>query len=291
MNKEAMKQMILEALSKKLGDSFHISIEEVLKTNVKLDGLIIMKNGENIFPTVYLEPVYEALANGKSIDDAVSNILHTFENAKPYVEHFDINSLSDLDYAKDRLYVELVNRHLNKELLRDVPHSPFLDDFAVTIRCMVKATEEATASFLVHNKHLGMWQTDSETLLSYAIQNTRKMLGIDLQNINNAIRDLLPDSVTLDEAEGPIWVLTNKRMQAGAATVLFDDVLKDFAREHGSFYVIFSSMQEVLLVPTPDNSDIDTITQMNQAVNKTQAQENILGTKAYYYSKDSGFVL
>ena len=37
MNKEAMKQQILEALSKKLGDGFHLSIQKVLKTNEKLD--------------------------------------------------------------------------------------------------------------------------------------------------------------------------------------------------------------------------------------------------------------
>lgn len=41
MNKEAMKHQILEALSKKLGDSFHLSIQKVLKTNEKLDGLTI----------------------------------------------------------------------------------------------------------------------------------------------------------------------------------------------------------------------------------------------------------
>lgn len=47
MNKEAMKQLIHEALSKKLGDGFQISIQKVLKTNVKLDGLVILQEGKS----------------------------------------------------------------------------------------------------------------------------------------------------------------------------------------------------------------------------------------------------
>lgn len=86
--------------------------------------------------------------------------------------------------------------------------------------------------------------------------------------------------------------MTNNRQSAGAAVVLFDDILRNFAQKHGNFYVIFSSVHEVLLMLTPNNSDIDTITRMNQEVNATQVQPNeILGTKAYYYHKDRGFVL
>lgn len=48
----------------------------------------------------------------------------------------------------------------------------------------------------------------------------------------------------------------------------------------------------LLLIPTPDDSNIDEITKMNQQVNEEQVGiEEILGTKAYYYSKDKGFVL
>ena len=61
MNREAMKQQILEALSKKLGDGYHGTLEKVQKTNIDLDGLTILKDGETITPTIYLEPFYKAL--------------------------------------------------------------------------------------------------------------------------------------------------------------------------------------------------------------------------------------
>ena len=203
--------------------------------------------------------------------------------------HFDIESLYDFDHAKDRLYVQLVNRHLNKTLLQNAPHSMFLDDFAIIVRCTVEASEDGDASFLVHNKHLDIWQTDAETILSDAIRNTRRMLGVELMSMGEFFQKMVPE---IPSEPSPLWILTNRKKLAGASTALFDDILKDFAAEHGNFYVIFSSIHELLLIPTPDDSNIDEITKMNQQVNEEQLDvEEVLGTKAYYYSKDRGFVL
>lgn len=292
MNKEAMKQQIQEALSKKLGGSFHVITQKVLKTNVKLDGLIIMQEGKNLTPTIYLEPFYKDLENGTPLDDVVGSILQVYFRADIHPEHFDLTQISDFGYVKDRLYVQLINRHSNVELLQNVPHALFLDDFAIVVRCTVEMLAEGSASFLVHNGHLDMWETDRETLLSHALQNTREIFGVELVNMRDLIREMIPDEVSDGLSDCPIWVMTNNRKLAGAATALFDDVLKSFAEEHGSFYVIFSSVHEVLLLPTPDDSDIDVITRMNQEVNKTQVDaDEVLGTKAYFYHKDRGFVL
>ena len=292
MNKEAMKQQIQEALSKKLGNGFHVITQKVLKTNVKLDGLVIMQEGKNITPTIYLEPFYKDLEDGTPLDEVVGSILQVYFRADIHPEHFDLTQISDFGYVKDRLYVQLINRHSNEELLQEVPHALFLDDFAIVARCTVEMLAEGSASFLVHNGHLDMWETDKETLLSHALQNTREMFGVELVNMRDLIREMLPDEVSDGLPDCPLWIMTNNRKLAGAATVLFDDVLKRFAEEHGSFYVIFSSIHEVLLMPTPDASDINTITRMNQEVNETQVDEDeILGTKAYFYHKDRGFVL
>lgn len=70
-------------------------------------------------------------------------------------------------------------------------------------------------------------------------------------------------------------MLTNKKRFLGASTVLFDDILKDFANAYGNFSVIFSSVHEVLLLPTPDSSDLDFIPAINRSVNDTQVQAEV----------------
>lgn len=292
MDRKAMKQSIMEALSRKLGDGYHVSFRQVLKTNQKLDGLTILRDGSCISPSIYLDPFYVDLENGISLDDVINEILRVYSSIKMYPNHFDTDAVKNFSYAKSRLYVELINRHLNMELLQNIPHSMFLDDFAVTVRCLVGTQGEESASFLVHNSLLDMWHVEKDALLSLAIQNTRELLGIDLRNMGEVIAELCPSPRAGRTADMPMWVMTNKQKLSGASTVLFSDILEDFAEKHGNFYVIFSSVHEALLVPTPDSSDIDTITQINQQVNAAQVQEGeILGTKAYYYSKDKGFIL
>lgn len=292
MNKEAMKQQIQEALSKKLGDGFHITIRKFFKPHRELDGLLIMAEGETVCPTIYLEPFYEALAGGMPIGRVVDRILRKYYLAKSESADFNIERLSDFDYVKDRLYVQLVNRHLNKSMLRDVPHAMFLDDFAIIVRCAIETSEDCDTSFMVHNSHLNIWQTDSETVLPLAISNTLAEHGVELMPLGQLIRELVPVSPEEHSADCNMWFMSNKNRAFGAAAVLSDDALKSFAEKHGSFYVIFSSVHEVLLVPSPDDSDIDTLTRHNLDINATAlAKDEILGTKVYFYQQGRGFVL
>ena len=116
-------------------------------------------------------------------------------------------------------------------------------------------------------------------------------MGISLRTMRNVLLDLAQDLTGTDTPDCPFWVLTNKKGITGAATVLFDDFLKDFAMEHGSFYVIFSSVHEALLIPESDKFDISFLTRTNQVINATEVQaDEILGNRAYYYSRDKGFI-
>lgn len=78
MNKEEMKLLILEAVSRKLGSGYHGTLQKVLETNTELDGLTIVKDGENTTLTIYMEPFYEALEGGTSIDDVTDRILNAY---------------------------------------------------------------------------------------------------------------------------------------------------------------------------------------------------------------------
>lgn len=292
MDKEAMKTLILESLSRKLGSDCRISIQKVLKTNLRLDALVILQDGKNCFPTIYLEPFYEELEKGAAVDAVTDSIISSYFHAMSDIQSFDVSPIADFNYAKERLYVELINRHSNTELLQDIPHSTFLDDFAIVIRCLVDMTpnENERANFLVHNGHMKLWDTDQETLLSAAVQNTRKLFGTDLRNMNEFLGELLGCPAN-DNPQPPIWVMSNRHQLSGAATVLFDDVLKEFADVHGSFYVIFSSVHEVLLIPADSSVDIDALTRINHEVNASQVRaDEVLGTHAYFYDKGKGFV-
>lgn len=286
MDKKAIQTLIQEKIKSKLGDNYKISIQEVLKTNIKLDGLTILQSGENISPTIYLNSFYRDLENGDDIELVIGKILMTYFKYRTD-GHFDTSNLLEYELLKERLYVKLINKHLNEELLSDVPHKNFLDDFAIIPQVLVSMEEEGNACFTIHNNHLKLWNIDTNELLNQAIENTRNIFEVSLQNMASVMKELgfeLPN-----ELETPMWVLTNHQKLNGAAMLIYEDILQDFANQYGDFYIIGSSIHEVLLIPANANMNIEELTEMNLAVNASEVNlEDILGTKAYFYSREKG---
>ena len=286
MDKKAMQTLIQKEIESKLGDNYKISIQEVLKTNLKLDGLTILQPGENISPTIYLDSFYQDLENGKDIELVVENILITYFKYRSN-GRFDTSNLLEYELLKERLYVKLINKHLNEKLLSDVPHKDFLDDFAIIPQVLVSMEEEGNACFTIHNNHLKLWNVNADELLNRAIENTRNIFDVSLQNMASVMRELGFDFP--NELETPMWVLTNHQKINGATMLIYEDILQDFANKYGNFYIIGSSVHEVLLIPATANMNIEELTEMNLAVNASEVHpEEILGTKAYFYSRENG---
>lgn len=289
MNRKEMRRLITDRLSMRLGEGYRISVGPFLKTNVKREGLLILKDGDGISPVVYLDSFYEDLQNGASVDE----ILRIFHSVPIPSDFTDAASVPDFSRMRDRLFVRLVNRHLNTELLRNVPHAHFLDDFAITVYGLLGTAADGIASFTVYNSHLELWGTSADTLLSLARKNTADLFGAEIVSMTEVIGTLSHerDFPVMNGIPLPIWVMTNRMKFQGAAAILTDGILEKYAREHGDFYVIFSSVHEVLLIPAEPGMNTARLSEMNRQVNAEQLQkEDILGTKAYFYSRDRGFV-
>ena len=238
------------------------------------------------------------LIQKEDISNILDDIISIYEKAKADNSNtsFDVSLINDFNQIKNKLFVRLINKHMNKELLAESPFACVLDDFAVVPYCIVNMVEDGIASFRVTNLHLEMWGIESNELIKIAIANTRELFGVELQSMRDVLFGMgAMEDVDLPFPEvfnPPMFVLTNKQKVDGAAVVLFDDVLKAFAKKHGNFYVIFSSIHEALLIPDDYKLDLEHLTSLNVEVNDTQvACDEILGTKAYFYDEEKGFVI
>lgn len=284
MNKEIMQHLIVEALSLKLGESYHLFIDEVLKNNLKVDALTIVKDGESIHPVISLDLYYSALKNGTPLELITSRILEHYAKAyaQAKADKIEVTTIEDFDTVKDKLFLKLINKHSNTALLQNALYSSFLDDFVITVRCIGSLTDAGLSSFLVRDFYLSIWNTDFDTVMAIAKENTKKLFGVTVEHLPSANSDLV----------NPMWCITNSIGINGATAVLFDDALKDFAEKQGNFHVIFSSINEALLIPTSYNVNIDMAVRIVNTANLTQVDEDeLLGTKAYYYDKVKGFIL
>lgn len=87
-----------------------------------------------------------------------------------------------------------------------------------------------------------------------------------------------------------MYVLTNKEKFWGATAILRIEILEEIGKKlKQNFYIIPSSIDEVLIVPSYADIDREMMDIMIQEVNETQvSKEERLSDHAYYYSIEEG---
>lgn len=198
---------------------------------------------------------------------------------------------------KERVIYKLVNTEKNKELLEDVPHIEFLD-LSIIFQCLVAQEDLGRASILIHNVHLKLWEVSVDTLYQAAKENTQRLQEYEIKGITEVLRDIMcaeeveniadEDCISAFSGSVPMYVLSNKNRVEGAACMLYPNLIRDFAEAiQSSFYIIPSSIHELLLLPTEHLEESQEIKHMIREINDTQVSvEEVLSYSLYLYDKE-----
>ncbi len=291
---------ILSRLSKRIPDSLDIQIRTITKNNgIKLHGLLITDPVEDITPTIYLEPFFgeylDESSKNDSMDseayiDGLCDRIYTLYEEHKHTEMMDIELFYDFDSLSDRIVFRLVNTRLNQELLADVPHMDYLDLSILFYYLLDTDDDDFSASILIHNTHMNYWNVTAEDLYAKAIENTPRLLHYKLSDMGSIIAELSKKSdLEIEESFYPMYVLSNNRTLYGACCILYQNLLSHFSEHiHGDFYVIPSSIHEVILLPTSAVDQEDDLNDIIRQVNQNEVSpEEILSDHVYRYSMHS----
>lgn len=325
MRYEEFVQEIKDHVQEYVGDTAKVTEETVLKNNaVKLHGISIMPTEGNISPTIYLDGYYEHFEKGENLSDIILNIIERYE-ANKFEKKVNIDFFSDYKEVEKRVLCKLISYEMNEELLQEIPYVRYLD-LAVIFYCTVLHDEIGSATILIYNRHMKLWNVEVEELYTAAQKNTRKLMGFQIRELEEIMTEMLVEGLRAELkqqekeeiecpskqelmdyvlpmlhsmcGEGqqvPMYVLSNLEKLNGASCILFKDVLNGFAEQIKlDFFIIPSSIHEVILVPAGEDEREDhlRLTQMVQEVNATQVEaEEVLANHVYYYSREKCEVL
>ncbi len=299
VNYETFKETILQRLSEDIPDPKHITIRKVYRNNGEsLDGLVILENGVNIGPTLYLNYYYRMLRDGDGFPAVYRRILASYTRNKT-TDHIDVGFFTDFERVRGRVIPKLIHGEKNKGLLeKELPHIPFLD-LALVFCCLFPVDPEiGNATILVDRSHLTLWKKSAEDLFPLAMENAETLLPPKLQSIDQMLAGMLSEK---DGEDGPIpvnprfpmYVLTNKEGFFGAACMAYDGLMRSYAEQFQSgFYILPSSIHELILIPDKGPDRLEEFSGMVREVNETQvAPEDLLSDHAYYYSPGEDRIL
>ncbi len=283
MNYSEFLSQICRKMKKQYPDA-SVSIRPVLKNNNRrLDGLLILQPGENIAPAIYLNPYYAGYRQGTPLKNILEELTSLYETHRcPSL--FDLSLFRDFNHVQDRISFRLINRSSNPDLLSDIPFIPFLD-LAVVFFVTLEDDLLGSSTVLIHNSHLALWNVTAETLFSLARANAQTLSGCEVIPIERLICSGPEQETVPSPYPGQIFVLSNRTRIFGASCMLYEDVLASFSDTlQDDFYVLPSSIHEVLLLPMKNSPPVKSLLEMVRDINRTEvAPEDVLSDHIYLY--------
>lgn len=280
----------VEAMRERLREEYpecEVKTVPVTKNNdTHLTGISILPEGRAVSPTIYMEEPYERYLEGCPMEELVSGIVRSYEENRMDGDPA-LPDLTDFGALKDAVCLKLVNRERNRENLARMPHRD-LFDLAVTYFIPVALDGARDGSITVTDRHFGLWGIDEDTLYRHALENTRRLYPARLVTVAEAVQEMT--GIRMEEKVEMYILYRGNREHPGASAMLDASILKEFAAGHGDFYILPSSIFEVLLVPAgPGTADSGYYSGMVREVNRTQVDpEEVLSDNAYYYHADTG---
>ena len=287
MSFEEFKGVVMDQIRKYLPEDFRdISLQIVTKTNdVKLNGLMIRQVNSNVCPMIYLESFYKDYTKGEDVEEVIKKIVKArMTHDKP--DGVDVNEISNYDYCKDKIRPRLINAEWNQELLKTRPHFDVADLAAIFI-VNLGSNGEGTMSVQVTDGLMQIWGVSKEDILRIAKENIAKEGSF--ATMSSVLGELVGVDMH-DEFEDRMYVLSNKSKINGSSIILSDEVMNKVIEKIGSdFYILPSSIHELLIVPDRAEIMLSELENMVRYVNATQVEEHDrLSDHVYRYTQQEG---
>lgn len=298
MTFEEFKNEVVARIKEFLPESFadaEVSLKEVKKNNdLQLTGLVIVSSETNICPTIYLEFFYEDYKKGADMREILERIAE-FRMNNEVAGKFDTTQITDFEQVKGKLVPRLVNAEMNSELLETRPHK-LVADLAVTYCALLDQFSGRTASAAVTNELMEMWGISVDELHDIAVSNMSNLVPSTFKGMTEVMSEMMDLSIeelkmmgyVIDEEEH-MYVLSNEVKVCGASALFDVKMMKEITEKIGDFYILPSSVHEVLLVPMTENVSTEELECMVREVNATQVSpEERLSDNIYTYNLEEG---
>lgn len=317
---EQIAGLVRQAACGKLSENTDVTVKKVIKNNHTVQvALCILEPGSNITPTIYLESYFKRWQAGEGLSSLAGELVEEYR-ANSRCRFLQMDFLSHWETVREYTACKLIHAKSNRELLEDLPHRRFLD-CAIVYYLELSDPMIGEGIALIHNRNLEVWQITEKELYQQAYLNTEIRHGCRIRSLNQVMREIvyqklheLTDSGVPEDGQeheemaemaemGQIvdrlqeelccpeqelmYLMTNRDQYFGAVTLIYQKYLQGFAdRYPEGFYVIPSSIHEVLLVPARASVSQEELQSMLHDVNEELMQEepeSFLSDRVYYY--------
>lgn len=279
-----------EQVQEQLGEKYQVEIVTNSKLNgAEKTGLTIrrMQEPQQVVPVLYLEECYEQYLKDQNFTECVEVICTVYENQKGNEETImtalkNMENVRSWEQIKDRIFPMIVSERENENLKEQYVYKNYLDFLVLYI---VRISEVEIGNIKITNKMLEMWGISAEELDNQAMDNM-KTDGYQVKGMRRMLQESCLEMMgdIVEEEDEVMYVLTNKEKYFGAAGIFFCAELFQKVIGTNNFYILPSSVHELILVKDDSGCDMQELNAMVRCVNEEQVDiDERLSDHAYYY--------
>ena len=302
MDYETFKQEFAEDIKEKLSQKGYGEVEtsfhNIEKTNQNYEAISVVPAGGNIGVNYNIENAFASYEHSGDYEGVLASATGAIASGLDQVPVVNVNALMNYEIMKEKLSVEVISAEVNEELLAKVPHDR-IEDLAVVYRFIMESNEDGRASILVNNDLIERMGVTHEQLRADALENSPEIRPAVIQGMNEVMKEMMgPEAYEMfgipDDTEEMMFIATVPDKNSGAGVLAYQDFMDQAAEKiGGDFFILPSSIHEILLVPDDGQKEADELKAMVMDVNATQVSpEERLSDNVYHYdSKEHIFEL
>ena len=283
MNIEEFREKLIDGLNERF-PGYQFSTQYVSKLNGQsYNGITGRREGEDMAPVVDIRGLFDAYEDGMPMEKAVDELEKVFGEAREKMNDISPADITNYEKMKDRLILQLIPYSGNEERLRDIPHER-MSDFAVICRLEL---DDGNASTIVTDSLMDSFGLTKEQLFSDARENAPRLHPPILKSL---MAMLFQSDEDFHGEDSPLHVATTDIGTQGACVIAYPGFLKQAAESlGGNFYVIPSSIHEVLFLRDDNGQKAEELDAMVKGVNEQEVQPGErLSDVSYHYDSESG---
>ena len=183
---------------------------------------------------------------------------------------------------KECLAIQMIPVAGNEERLEKMPHTCFFD-IAATYHFVI-ALGYAMIDLHISNELLEAFGVSAKQLQEDAVENAPKRFPMQMHSVVEAI-EAMPEEV---EASGKtMYFVTTSTFYKGAGCLFYPEFANEVVRRAGgSFYILPSSIHELIIVKAMENASSDDLKNIVEECNSDPTvidPEEYLSDSVYYY--------
>ena len=249
--------------------------------------ITLTPEGTNVGMNLNANQLYGRLQHGESYDRILKSAVDQAKEQLAHIPSFNIAELSSYETARELLFVDVVSTKANAEMLSKVPHTE-MEDISMVYRMQVEQLSDGAATVLINDGLMERMGITGEQLHADAMANSEQLRPVSMRTMAEVMSEMMglpEEAFPMNTGVPQMYVVTTQDSFHGAAAAFYPDFMDKAAREiGGDFFILPSSVHEVLLLPDDGSQNIEELKAMVTGINATEvAPADRLTDSVYHY--------